>query len=74
MVILCACNGVIAMTTYMAYIFQETGSNLSPNTSAITVGAIQVFGMCAADGRSLRTEGLDFINHRNVIIFDNFSF
>lgn len=41
-------SGVFAMTTYTANIFEETGSNLSPNTSAIIVGFIQLLGSCVA--------------------------
>lgn len=38
---LCGC---FAMLNYSASIFAEAGSNLSPNTSAIVVGAIQLVG------------------------------
>lgn len=38
---LCGC---FAMINYTATIFQEAGSNLTPNSSAIVVGAIQLFG------------------------------
>lgn len=41
-------SGVFAMTTYTANIFEETGSNLSPNISAIIVGFIQLLGSCVA--------------------------
>lgn len=36
--------GVFAMINYTATIFQEAGSDLAPNSSAIVVGAIQLFG------------------------------
>lgn len=36
--------GVVAMLNYTGIIFQETGSNLSPDVSAIIVGAIQFIG------------------------------
>lgn len=40
--ILSMCNGVVAMSNYITLIFQDTGSNLSPNMSSIFVHAIQV--------------------------------
>lgn len=36
--------GCFAMLIYTATIFQKSGSNLSPNMSAIIVGVIQVIG------------------------------
>lgn len=36
--------GVTPMISYTATIFQETGSSLSPNMSAIVVGGIQLIG------------------------------
>lgn len=36
--------GVVAMLNYTGIIFQETGSNLSPDVSTIIVGAIQFIG------------------------------
>ncbi|KAG4071144.1 hypothetical protein HA402_003276 [Bradysia odoriphaga] len=36
--------GVIAMLNYSAIIFQETGSSMSPNMSAIVIGSIQLVG------------------------------
>ena len=36
--------GCFAMLNYTATIFAEAGSTLSPNLSAIVVGAIQIFG------------------------------
>lgn len=36
--------GCFAMLSYTASIFQESGSNLSPNMSAIVVGVIQLAG------------------------------
>jgi Sugar (and other) transporter len=36
--------GCFAMLNYTGYIFAESGSNLSPNMSAIIVGLIQIFG------------------------------
>lgn len=36
--------GCFAMLNYTANIFAESGSNLSPNMSAIIVGVIQLFG------------------------------
>lgn len=44
LVLLYTYSGVIPMTAYAATIFQETGSNLSPNMSAIVIGVIQLFG------------------------------
>lgn len=37
-------NGAFAMLTYTATIFEESGSNLTPNMSAIVIGLIQLFG------------------------------
>lgn len=39
---LCGC---FAMLNYTATIFADAGSNLTPNMSAIVVGAIQLFGV-----------------------------
>lgn len=36
--------GCFAMLNYTATIFQQSGSNLTPNMSAIIVGAIQLLG------------------------------
>lgn len=44
LVLLYTYSGVIPMTAYAATIFQETGSNLSPNMSAIVIGVIQLIG------------------------------
>lgn len=44
MVVLNIFNGVEPMTYYTANIFQDTGSNLSPNMSAIIIGVFQVIG------------------------------
>lgn len=46
LVMLCVSNGVFAMSIYAANIFQETGSNLSPNMSAIVLGIIQLIASC----------------------------
>lgn len=48
MMVLQIFNGVVPMSFYAANIFQETGSNLSPNMSAIVIGAIQLIGTCFA--------------------------
>lgn len=40
--------GLTPMSFYTASIFQETGSNLSPNMSAIVIAAIQLIGTCIA--------------------------
>lgn len=53
--------GVVAMLNYTGIIFQETGSNLSPDVSAIIVGAIQFIG-------SLVTTNLADRAGRKVII------
>lgn len=42
---LCGC---FAILNYTANIFEESGSNLSPNTSAIVVGVIQLLGSYVA--------------------------
>lgn len=44
LVLLYTYSGVIPMTAYAATIFQETGSNLTPNASAIVIGFIQIGG------------------------------
>lgn len=36
-------SGVVTMLNYTATIFQEAGSSISPNMSAIVIGAVQVF-------------------------------
>lgn len=41
-------SGVSAMLNYTANIFEEAGSSLHPNLSAIVVGAIQLFGTITA--------------------------
>lgn len=41
-------SGCVAMLNYTATIFQEAGSNLSPNISAICVGAIELVGSYVA--------------------------
>lgn len=41
-------SGVAPMLNYTAHIFQESGSTLSPNDSAIVVGVIQVVGSVAS--------------------------
>lgn len=38
------CSGCFAMLNYTADIFKEAGSNMSPNTSAIVIGVIQLLG------------------------------
>lgn len=40
-------SGVFGMVQYTASIFEEAGSNMSPNMSAIVVGVIQLFGSFA---------------------------
>lgn len=37
-------NGSFTMLNYTATIFKESGSNLTPNMSAIVIGTIQVIG------------------------------
>lgn len=44
LVVLYIFSGITPMTFYVATIFQETGSNLSPNMSAIVIGIIQLIG------------------------------
>lgn len=44
MAVLFVYSGVTPMTAYAATIFQETGSSLSANTSAMLIGAIQLLG------------------------------
>lgn len=48
LVVLYIYSGITPMTFYTATIFQETGSNLSPNLSAIIIGVIQVIGTWVA--------------------------
>lgn len=38
-------SGIMPMFAYAATIFEDTGSNLSSNTSAIVIGVIQLIGM-----------------------------
>lgn len=42
--LLSRCCGCFAMISYTAYIFNEAGSSMTPNTSAIVVAIIQTFG------------------------------
>ena len=44
LILLNQCCGCFAMLNYTANIFEEAGSNMSPNMSAIVVGVIQLFG------------------------------
>lgn len=37
-------SGVFPMIHYTATIFEESGSNLTPNVSAICVGVLQIIG------------------------------
>lgn len=46
MAVLFVYSGVTPMLSYTSLIFHETGSNLSPNMSAIVIGAIQLIGTC----------------------------
>ena len=48
LVVLYIYSGITPMTFYTATIFQDTGSNLSPNMSAIVIGVIQLIGTCVA--------------------------
>lgn len=41
--------GCFAMLNYTAHIFEEAGSSISPNMSAIVVGIIQLFGSYVAN-------------------------
>lgn len=41
-------SGCSAMLNYTANIFEEAGSNMHPNISAIVIGVIQVFGTIIA--------------------------
>ncbi|XP_031622887.1 facilitated trehalose transporter Tret1-like isoform X1 [Contarinia nasturtii] len=50
-IVLCTlqqCGGGVAYASYAAKIFQETGSNMSPNVSAIVTGAIEFAGILVA--------------------------
>lgn len=44
LVVITIYNGVTPMGFYVATIFQETGSNVSPNISAVIVGSVQFIG------------------------------
>lgn len=44
LVTLSQCSGCFALINYTANIFEEAGSSLSPNESAIIVGVIQLIG------------------------------
>lgn len=48
LVVLNTCNGTIAISGYMSNMFEDTGSNMSPNMSAIVIGVIQLIGTCVA--------------------------
>lgn len=39
-------SGVPAILAYAAYVFQDAGSNLTPNMSALVIGVLQVLGNC----------------------------
>lgn len=58
-------SGCVAMLSYTANIFKEAGSALSPNLSAIVVGAIQFVGTCVLvslvdrTGRKVRATALN---------------
>lgn len=41
-------NGSYGLTAYIANIFEQTGSPLSPNMSAILIGVAQLAGTCIA--------------------------
>lgn len=70
LVILNVCNGTVAITGYTATIFEDTGSNITPNMSAIVIGLIQLAGSCLAMnlvdryGRKVMTN-VDEINGNN---------
>lgn len=49
------CCGSSAMLTYTANIFKEAGSTLTPNMSAVVVGAIQFIGAFIASNLIDRT-------------------
>lgn len=40
--------GTFSMLSYTATIFKVSGSNLSPNMSAVVVGIIQIMGACCS--------------------------
>lgn len=46
--LLCEFSGTIALTSYTATIFQESGSFMSPNESSIVVGVIKMIGALMA--------------------------
>lgn len=58
--------GCFAMLNYSANIFKESGSNMSPNTSAIVVGVIQLLGSYVSTilvdraGRRVMTQNINF--------------
>lgn len=71
-VVLSAMNqycGIPAILAYAAYVFEDAGSNLSPNMSAMIIGIIQVIGNCVAthlvdrSGRKVRIN--DSVNSGN---------
>lgn len=69
LVILNTSNGVIAIMTYITYLFKDIGSNLSPNESGIVASAIQFIGVCIA------TQLVDHIGRKvSKIVFFSRSF
>lgn len=46
--LLSRCCGCVAMISYAGYIFQEAGSSMKPNTSAIIVAVLQLIGSYTA--------------------------
>lgn len=48
LIVLNTCNGTIAISGYVSNMFEDTGSNMSPNMSAIVIGIIQLTGTCVA--------------------------
>lgn len=65
-------TGVVAMLSYTATIFEEAGSSIPPNMSAIIIGIIQVIGNCIATylvDRSGRKVALTRFKYINVLFY-----
>lgn len=63
-------NGVYGLSGYIATIFQQTGSTLSPNMSAIVLGVCQIVGFCIAAATVDRCGRKVFLMNHMYIYFE----